>query len=85
MKPDASAPLLPTAHAASEEKPPVQKRAKRRNALNLSRYLASCWIVAYHYYSGLLAGEASFDEFASYARAFSRTPLLPHVRIGGCI
>ena len=30
-------------------------------------------IVAYHYYSGLLAGEASFDEFASYARAFSRT------------
>ena len=51
MKPDASAPLLPTAHAASEEKPPVQKRAKRRNALNLSRYLASCWIVAYHYYS----------------------------------
>ena len=56
MAADASAPLLPPKPAA--EPPPAAPaaaailRAKRRDALGVSRYIASCWICAFHYYKG---------------------------------
>ena len=48
---DASAPLLPPKPPAAAAPAPIP-RAKRRNALGVSRYIASCWICAFHYYKG---------------------------------
>ena len=48
---DASAPLLPPKPAAEAPPAPIP-RAKRRDALGVSRYIASCWICAFHYYKG---------------------------------
>ena len=49
---DASAPLLPPKPPAAAAAPAPIPRAKRRNALGVSRYIASCWICAFHYYKG---------------------------------